>query len=761
MHATHICKPISALVALLVVLAAPACTRETAQVTVDVGPTSIPGGDALGATDITVRNDRFAVAFAVETAPPWGVARGGIVDVAVVRDGELSADRASLVDFMPNDWSDWPTSYQNVTLESQAADEVIVRTERDWGSVRLVTTFTIRAGDNKLHMLTEMMNDGDEPLSDLSSGYVLWPDGGFIFGIPGVRGLSEGPTTGALAGWSAFYDEDWAFGLHAGFDDRINNDARDRYLLHSLGAGETRRFEAWLQIDDRGELAPLVASAIELEGLSSGRVSGMLTEPDGNPVTDAVVVAEKITGTGSYPYAWVFGEDGNYSFQLPVGSYRLYATAKGYARSSAATIELTAGQAESRDFSDLRPPGELTIKVVDEESGAPLDARIVIEEGDAPLIGYFGKATHFTELGAIGEVSLSIAPGNYRFRVSRAEGFTAAPVFLDIEVASADSREVTAVIDVVAEPRARGWYGADLHHHSDVLDGYTAPHFVLSSELAAGVDIAFLSDHDSMINNQKMSQLAAERGIPFIPATELSPSWAHFNAYPIEANETISIEVGKATVQEIFAEARRLGADIVQVNHPYIDYGYFRARENEAVPGGFSDEFDLVEISSTYSNEQTVTAVWNLWNEGKRRYFSAGSDAHDVWQEVSGAVRMYVHVDGELTIGKFVEALRSGHSYASAGPLIFPETMFGEEISHVAGEPLELGFSLQSVRGLARVTLVQGGNPVETMSFDGDTALTPVTFTVRPAADSWFSLVVLDSAGKAAYTNPVWVNMTN
>ena len=45
-----------------------------------------------------------------------------------------------------------------------------------------------------------------------------------------------------------------------------------------------------------------------------------------------------------------------------------------------------------------------------------------------------------------------------------------------------------------------GWYSADLHHHSDVLDGNTEAEYVMRSELAAGLDIAFLSDHDSVVN---------------------------------------------------------------------------------------------------------------------------------------------------------------------------------------------------------------------------------------------------------------------
>ncbi len=63
-----------------------------------------------------------------------------------------------------------------------------------------------------------------------------------------------------------------------------------------------------------------------------------------------------------------------------------------------------------------------------------------------------------------------------------------------------------------------------MHHHSDVLDGFTPPAEVFRSELAAGLDIAFLSDHDATRNNREMDRLASLCGLPFIAGTELSPS---------------------------------------------------------------------------------------------------------------------------------------------------------------------------------------------------------------------------------------------
>ena len=81
----RIVKPLCRRLLLLILLGISITTY--ADVDVRVGPTEFPRGEAAGAQDITINNGLFALAFAVDSAPPWGIARGGIVDIAIVRNG--------------------------------------------------------------------------------------------------------------------------------------------------------------------------------------------------------------------------------------------------------------------------------------------------------------------------------------------------------------------------------------------------------------------------------------------------------------------------------------------------------------------------------------------------------------------------------------------------------------------------------------------------------------------------------------------------
>jgi hypothetical protein len=108
-------------------------------VQVITGPTPIERGDARAAGDITLLNEKLAIAIAVESVVPYGVPRGAIIDVAPVRGGRIGRDQAVFADFIPNNWSAWPNTYQRVTIVERDPARAVVRAERDWGEVTILT----------------------------------------------------------------------------------------------------------------------------------------------------------------------------------------------------------------------------------------------------------------------------------------------------------------------------------------------------------------------------------------------------------------------------------------------------------------------------------------------------------------------------------------------------------------------------------------------------------------------------------------------
>src|SRR4029077_4417779 len=108
----------------------------------------------------------------------------------------------------------------------------------------------------------------------------------------------------------------------------------------------------------------------------------------------------------------------------------------------------------------------------------------------------------------------------------------------------------------------------DLHHHADQAEAVTPPRELARSQLAAGLDVLFVSDHDPTVTPSALRQISSARGVTFIPGIELSPSWGHFNAYPLDRQAKLAVDTSTASVGEVFAEAPGGGAVGIQVNPP-------------------------------------------------------------------------------------------------------------------------------------------------------------------------------------------------
>jgi len=76
-------------------------------------------------------------------------------------------------------------------------------------------------------------------------------------------------------------------------------------------------------------------------------------------------------------------------------------------------------------------------------------------------------------------------------------GFLAPDTQVRLAVAAGQVAQRTVAITPLFDPPSRGWYSADLHHHADQAEAVTPPADLARSQLAAGLDLLFVSDHDS------------------------------------------------------------------------------------------------------------------------------------------------------------------------------------------------------------------------------------------------------------------------
>jgi len=726
-----------------------------AAVSIIHGKTIIPAGNATSDKDLTIRNDKLAFSLAVGSAPPWGVARGCIVDIANVKaDGTLSNDRVAFADFIPNSWSSWPTTYQTVDIIKDSKDEAIVKVTRDFGKVVISTIYSLASGSESIHIKTTMTNEG-EAIADMLSGFTLWPDAGYKFAVPGYAGKDQAVVDNPISDRFVGYDADWAIALHAPYMTELKSKSRDLYTKHSLKKSESVTFEGDYQVLASGDLSPVVHAEIKRKKLQAGTLTGSVKTQQGKPVDEPAVVVLK----NGVPYIWVIGTDGEYKLDLPVGNYQVYAAGKGYSDSSKHDVSIKRNVSQTLLFADLMAPGKVKIQVTDSETTLALDAKIQIEKGNKPLIEFLGAKTFFTELDSVGQAQFTLAPGDYQLKVSAGADFVAKPVFIDVSVAPNQTTNLVSAIPVITYPTQQGWYAGDLHHHANVLEGSTSPEYLVRSQLAAGLNVTFVSDHDSTKNHTTIKALSDKRDVPFIPSIEISASWGHFNVFPIDVGAQLSVDPGVDDIHSIIKDARRMGATVVATNHPYIPYGYLSSLEKNTALGGFSPGIDLIEINSEVDYKQAVEKARQLWSQGLPYYYTAGSDTHDVWNETTGHNRMFVYTANKPNAKAFAQAMKNGRSYASFGPVIYPKNvMFGDTLKLHENQQQSIRFDLLSVNGLKSVQLIGNDGVIAEQTLLGDKA--SVVFDV-PQKSGWVSLVVEDTKQQKAFSNPIWIKMVD
>ncbi|MCK7458755.1 CehA/McbA family metallohydrolase [Idiomarina aminovorans] len=721
-----------------------------ADVTVTTGKTMIPDGEATHLQDITVSNEHLAFALAVESSAPWGVPRGALVDLAAVKNGQLDLDRIAFADFIPNSWSAWPNSRKSVYIIENTNERAVIKVSRNFGNVDITTWYTLASGSDAIELKTVMTNQGKDKL-ELTSGFTLWPDAGTMFAVPGLGEDGAVSPNKTLSDRTVGYDRDWVFALHAPYFDRNTYGGRDMYLGHSLKAGESRTFEAELQVVPNGDLAPVVEAEAKRRGEPTGSITGQLRANEGSIPDDAIVIIEKENEL----YGWTLAKEGEYSIALPQGEYQVYGTATGHANSEVENIKVKADGTQTLNFTNLAAPGTLSVSVEEASSGIAKDARVSIVEGQEPPVAFLGKRSFFTELLPIGQAKIELAPGEYTISIDSGAGFISQMKTLDVKLASGKTSQQNVKIEQVTYPNQQHWYGADLHHHGNILEAVTPPETVVRSQLAAALDLTFISEHDSTVNQEIFSELSAQRKVPFIPSIEVSPSWGHMNPFPIDADAKLTADPGTDDVQALVKDMKAMGAEVIPMNHPFNDYGYYTNLANNNVPGGATDAFDLLELNIAVDNEPTLKKAHELWDNGEAMYFTAGTDTHDAWNQLSGSIRMMAHVAGELTPLNFAKALKAGHGYATQGPILYPQKiMFGEQAQTGDEWPVKV----VAVDGVKEVRMLShGGEIIKTITPEDAPQKLELTLSIPEEAETWVSLEVEDKDGSMAWTNPVWI----
>lgn len=771
-----------------------------------MGPTPIDQGMAIHEKDFTIYNSKIAASFAVGSNNYWNMTGGSILDVAVMKDGKFGVDLVNDVEFLNDLWSA-TGSYNGEDLLHVPAGDIICRKDDDkivvtaktryWTAghklpLAVTIEYTLEADKNYIGLKTTVENPaGNEPYENMYSGYSISTLAASMYGPFGyypdlkTTGIGIGADKDVNEKYGEFvvtYGKDYAVSMQLDGANSYKGSSgyKDLYIHRTIEPGKSYVYTGELLVIDRGETAPVMERYLEKESsISAAVVRGKVQDSGGKSVPGAYVIVsrkgaykETVKSHGAealkkdilQPLVWkIADEKGEFSMSLPHGDYEMHVEAMGYTPSDSQSVKLSG---DSNLTFAVKDGARASFRVTDEK-GAPLHAKVTVA-GITSTIKTLGGTVFFSD-PETREISFNVAaPENeLTFTVTCGSDFETLPVSVKKTVKPRESFEETVVIPTLVQTNSRGWYSADIHQHSDIGDGASPIRELYKAQLASGLNFHAVSDHDSVGNNARLASLAKETGRPFLSSLEVSPGWGHWGILGVDySKEPISPNL---TPAEIIKAGHNMGA-LVVVNHPYTDYGFFNNRDG--VRGGHdagSEDFDLLEIQSTIDltdpkniDKRALDLAMSYWNKGGKKYLSSGSDQHDVSSGLyPGIIRMYAHVDGELSAAAYMKAMKAGNSYVTMGPIITPaaDSMFGETRAVPAGETLSFSLKLESVHGLKSIEVFSEGGRVAKKDLGGKQKTLDYQLKVKAEKDTWYNFVIIDAKGRYAVTNPVWVSV--
>ena len=302
------------------------------------------------------------------------------------------------------------------------------------------------------------------------------------------------------------------------------------------------------------------------------------------------------------------------------------------------------------------------------------------------------------------------------------------------------------------------WYRACLHAHTTNSDGHMSPESLIRHYHTAGFDALAITDHRHVTD-------ASDRStddfivLPGIEYNLRGPEAGRYRGYHIVGVGTTT-NATEANDLQAFVDAIHADGGIAILAHP--SWSGLEGADLLAVKGA-----DAVEVWNAGCELETGRGDSSpQWDTALARgAVLGGVAADDAHFPGFDTARSWVALRlQELTPDAVIAALRSRCYYASCGPVIHAVEAEGETIRvacsraraiHVLGPPTTAAGLVAGTMGLAhRATRLRREDSWAEGTLDGD-GLTGGLFHLPPTT-AWMRVVVEDSQGRRAWSNPLW-----
>jgi hypothetical protein len=382
---------------------------------------------------------------------------------------------------------------------------------------------------------------------------------------------------------------------------------------------------------------------------------------------------------------------------------------------------------------DLGGPGAwLRVVAVDELSGQPLPARVVVtavpptpdpqldvNAQGKPVMGEYGLPIAPGVLAAPEGVMLVVGDGAWRMPAGSYDlQVNCGPEWEDSEqritIVDGQSQIVSAMLQHTVD--ARGWLSADLHVHTGrSFDSALPVTDRVVSEVVSGVAVMVTTDHNVLSDLQPdVERYGYQELARAIVGDEFNFYEGHGGAYPMPYDPTDPVAGGAAGFKLDWNSVKVIHSmqmfdwlhsfptqPAVTVNHPYwpgADLGYFtNLGWSPPAPLADAGHFDAIEVLNGYLDlpeyNQVLMRYWFfLLNSGYRVTALGSSDTHRLRDVKAGYPRSWLRLPtdqpAQVQGADVADAIKHQRVVASNGPFMrftVDGADIGDQVTNTSG----------------------------------------------------------------------------